>query len=134
LGGRLAFHHPLQKRLQAFPDASTQFREEFAVIEEIPSEHLGYRENKMPMGNGLDHSMAEPFSKFDDSLLVAGRAEVPALARESQKILMATLRAFDAGKSIMEVTAVEIPLNDLLDVRPEKPILFFKPFLIDLFK
>jgi hypothetical protein len=64
LGGRLAFHHPLQKRLQAFPDASTQFREEFAVIEEIPSEHLGYGENKMPMGNGLDDSMAEPFSKL----------------------------------------------------------------------
>jgi len=34
----------------------------------------------MAMGDGLDDLLAEPFSKFDDSLLVAGWAEVPALA------------------------------------------------------
>ncbi len=45
---------------------------------------------------------------------------------------MAALLASDAGKSIMEVTAVEIPVNDPLDMRTEKPILFFKPLLLDL--
>ena len=47
---------------------------------------------------------------------------------------MATLLASDAGKSITEITAVEISVNDPLDIRTEKPILFFKPFLIDLFE
>jgi hypothetical protein len=42
--------------------------------------------------------------------------------------------ASDASKSIVEVTAVEIPLIDLLDIRTEKAIPLFKPFLIDLFE
>jgi len=57
---------------------------------------------------------------------------VPAFAGKCQEILVAALLASDAGKSIMEVTAVEIPVNDLLDIRTEKAIPFFKPLLVDL--
>jgi hypothetical protein len=39
--------------------------------------------------------------------------------------------AFDPSKPVVKVTAVEIPVNDLLDIRTEKAILFFKPLLIE---
>jgi hypothetical protein len=86
----------------------------------------------MPMRDRLDYLLAEPFSEFHDPPLVARWAEVPALARESQKILMTTLFASDAGKPVVEVTAVEIPVNHLPDIGTEKPILFFKPLFIHL--
>ncbi len=45
---------------------------------------------------------------------------------------MAALLASDSGQSVMEFTAVEIPVNDMLDIRTEKAIQFFKPLLVHL--
>jgi len=88
----------------------------------------------MPMGYRLDHFLTQPLTKLHDSLLVARRAEVPALAGEGQKILVTTVCAFDAGKSIVEVATVKIPVNHAGDIRPKEAILPLKPFLIDLFE
>jgi len=88
----------------------------------------------MAMWDGLEDFLAEPLAKFHDALLVARWTEVAAFARESQKILMPALFASDPGKAVVEVTAVEISIDDLPDIGTEEPILFFKPFLIDLLK
>jgi hypothetical protein len=44
------------------------------------------------------------------------------------------LFASDTGKPVVKVTAFAISINDPLDIRTEKPIPFFKPFIIDLFE
>lgn len=45
---------------------------------------------------------------------------------------MTAIFASDASKAVVEVTAVQIPINNPPDIGTEKPILVFKPFLIDL--
>ena len=42
--------------------------------------------------------------------------------------------AFNAGKAVMGVAAVQIPVDDLSHVRPKEAILFLKTLLVDLFK
>ncbi len=47
---------------------------------------------------------------------------------------MAAIFAFDAGKSVVQVPAIKISVDDLLDIGTEKSILPFKPLFIDLEK
>jgi len=82
----------------------------------------------------LDHFLTQPLTKFHNPLLVTRRAEVPTLAGKCQKILVAAVCAFDAGKSIVEIATVKIPVNDAGNIRAKEAILPLKPLLIDLFK
>jgi hypothetical protein len=59
---------------------------------------------------------------------------MPALAGEGQKIFMAAVFAFHTGEAIVQIAAIEIPVNDLLEIGTEKSILPFKSFLINLEK
>jgi hypothetical protein len=70
----------IAKCFQRVPRASAQLREESSVIEEISPEDLGYAENEMTVRYGLEHFFTEPFPELHYSLLMAGRAEVAALA------------------------------------------------------
>jgi len=54
--------------------------------------------------------------------------------RERQKILMATIFTSDTGKSIMEITAIKVAINNLSHIGTEESILSFKVLFIDLFK
>jgi hypothetical protein len=47
---------------------------------------------------------------------------------------MAAIFAFHMGKAIVQISTVQIPVDDLLDIRTEKSIESFKTFLIDLEK
>jgi hypothetical protein len=88
----------------------------------------------MPVRNCLDYFLAEPFSEFNDPLLMAGWAEVPTLARKCQKILMAAVSTFHTSKAIVQDTAIKIAINHRSHIRSEKAILPFKALFIDLFK
>jgi hypothetical protein len=88
----------------------------------------------MPVGYRFDYLLAQPFPKLHNPLLVTRRTEVPSFARECQKVLVTAACASDAGKSIVKVATVEIPVNDAGDIRPKEAILPLKAFLIDLFK
>ena len=70
----------LEKHFQRVPCASAQLGEESSVIEEISPEDFGYAENEMTVRYGLEHFFTEPFPELHYSLLMAGRAEVAALA------------------------------------------------------
>ena len=58
---------------------------------------------------------------------MTGWAEVTPLAGEGQKILMAAVFAFHTGKAVVEIAAVQIPVNDLLKIGTVEPVLTFKP-------
>lgn len=86
------------------------------------------------MGHRLDHLLAEPLAKIHDPLLVARWTEVTPFARESQKILMATIPALDPGKAAVQIATVKIPIDYPFHVCAEKAILPRKPILIHLLK
>jgi hypothetical protein len=67
----------LEEFLQGLPGATTEFREQVSVIEEIPAEDFGYAENEMTVGNGSQDVFAKPLAEFNDTLLVTGWTEVP---------------------------------------------------------
>jgi len=58
----------------------TKLREESSVIQEVAPEDLGYAEDEVAMGNGLENLLAEPLAEFHDPLLVTGRTEMSAFA------------------------------------------------------
>ena len=47
---------------------------------------------------------------------------------------MATIPALDSDKTVMQIAAVEIPINDLFHIWAKRAILLLKPILINLFK
>jgi len=88
----------------------------------------------MPVRNLLEDIRAEPLPEFYHALLMAGRAEMAALAGECQEVLMAAVFTLHTGETVVQVAAVQIPVDDLLYIGTEKSIESFKTFLIDLEK
>jgi len=50
-------------------------------------------------------------------------AKVAALARKCQQIFVAAVFTFHAGKAIVQITAIEITVDHLLDIRPPESVL-----------
>jgi hypothetical protein len=86
----------------------------------------------MPMGNLLEDVHAQPFPEFHHALLMAGGAEVTALAGEGEQVFMAAVFAFDTGKAVVQIAAIEIAVNHLLDVRPPEAVMLGKMIIINL--
>jgi hypothetical protein len=64
-----------------------------------------------------------PYPKFHHTFLVAGGAEVTALAGKCQEVFVAAVFAFHTGKSVMQIAAIEVPVNDLLRMRSSESAL-----------
>jgi hypothetical protein len=88
----------------------------------------------MPVGNLLEHVGTEPFPEFHHPLLMAGRTEMTALAGEGQKIFMVAIPALDPGEAVMQVSAFQVAVNDLLKVGTPEPVRPFEALLVDLNK
>jgi len=50
-------------------------------------------------------------------------AEVAAFAGECQQVFMAAISAFHTGKAVVQIAAIQIPINHLLKIRPPESIL-----------
>jgi hypothetical protein len=57
---------------------------------------------------------------------------MPPLARKGQKVLMAAVPAAHPRKAVVQVAAVQVAIDYMADIRPEKPILALKTLFIDL--
>ena len=57
---------------------------------------------------------------------------MPALAGEGQKVLMIAVSALNAGKTIVQVAAVQVPVDDLQDIGSEESIGPLKSFFVTL--
>jgi len=57
-----------------------------------------------------------------------------ALAGEGQKIFMVAIPALHPGKAMLQVSAFQVAVNDLLKVGPPEPVWPFEPVLVDLNK
>jgi len=113
----------LEKYLQGFPGAPAQIGKELPVIQEASAQDLRNAENKMPVGDLLEDIHAEPFAELHHALLMAGWAEMTALAGEGQQVFVAAVNTFDTGETIVRVAAVEVAVYDLLDIGPPESVL-----------
>ena len=53
------------------------------------------------------------------------------LAGECQEIFMAAILAFDAGKAVVQIAAIEITIDHPLDIGPPETVLPGEMFVID---
>jgi len=61
---------------------------------------------------------------------MTGRAEVAALTREGQQVFVAAVLAFDTGKTVVQIAAVKVTVNHLLDIRPPEAVLLGEVLII----
>jgi len=111
-GGEFAFG---QVELEAHPVAqglgggAEEVVEEVAALAEDAAEHAGNGEDELAVGDGLAEGFGDPAGGAADAALMAGGAEVSALAGEGEEALVSALgvRALEAGESSGEVAALE---------------------------
>ena len=113
----------LQKDLQRLPGATAEGGKKFSVIEEVSTQNLRDAKDKMSMGYLFEDIHTEPLAEFHHALLVAGWAEVAALAGECQKVFVAAVFAFHTGKTVVQIAAIQVTINYLFDIRTPEAVL-----------
>lgn len=124
----------LKVLLEGLPGAPAETAKELSVIEKRPAEDLRDAEDPVAVGYGFNDLFEEPLAEFDHTLLMAGRAEVPALAGEGQEVLVAAGIAADSSEAVMEDATVKEPIDDVSRIRPKESVLAGKAFIVDLFQ
>ena len=105
------------------PGTAAQVMQQTAIIEKVPAQDLRDAEDEMPVRYLLEDIHAEPLAEFYDALLMARWAEMPALARKCQQIFMTAVSTFHSGKAVVQIAAVEIAIDHLLDIGPPETVL-----------
>ena len=113
----------LEKNLQGFPGAAAEIGKKLPIVKKVTAEDLRDAEYEMTVRNLLEDIHAEPFPEFHHPLLVAGWTKVAALARKCQQIFMAAVFTFHTCKAVVQITAIEIAIDHLLDVGPPESVL-----------
>jgi hypothetical protein len=84
------------------------------------------------MRDGLQDLLTKPLPELHHPFLVARGTEVSSFAREGQEILVATVLALDAGKTIVEDAAIKKAIDHLFHISTEETVLGGKALVIDL--
>ena len=77
----------------------------------------------MPVVNLLEDIHAEPLAELHDAFLVAGGTKMTALAGKCQEVFMTAVFTLHAGEAVVQIAAVEVPVNDLLQMRSPEAVL-----------
>jgi hypothetical protein len=91
--------------------------EQAAAIPTIGAQPLGDREHHLSVRHGRQERRVQPLRPDRESLGVATRAEVPALAGEGQQVLVRTGVAADAREVVFEDTATRVRTRELAALR-----------------
>jgi hypothetical protein len=113
----------LKKDLQGFPGAAAEIGKKLPIVEKVTAEDFRDAEDEMPVRNLLEDIHAEPLPEFHHTLLMTRGAEVAALAGKCQEIFVAAVFAFHTGKAVVQITAIEITIDHLLDIGPPEAVL-----------
>ena len=113
----------LEKNLQEFPGATAQIGKKLPIVEKVTAEDLRDAEYEMAVRDLFEDIHAEPLPEFDHALLVARWAKMPSFTRKCQQIFVAAVFTFHAGKAVVQITAIEIAIDHLLDIGPPEAVL-----------
>jgi hypothetical protein len=103
-GGRVRVRG-VEEGLQGLGRALPEFPEESTVLAGADPNHLRDREDILAVGNGRQGLVHHTATELENLLLVAGGAEVPPLAGESQMLFMPAGVTPDPGEPLGEVAA-----------------------------
>jgi len=65
----------------------------------------------------------KPLTELHHALLVTGRAEMTAFTGERQQIFVAAVFAFNPGKAVFQIAAVEIAADHFLNIMPPEAVI-----------
>jgi hypothetical protein len=102
---------------------AAEIGQKLPAVEEVSAEDCRDTEDDMPVGDLLEHIHVEPLPEFSHALLVTGGVDVAARAGESHEIFMAAILAFHTGKAVVQIAAIEIARDHLLDRGPPESVL-----------
>jgi hypothetical protein len=88
-----------------------QVGEEVAAFAEDAAQNSGNREDKLAVRHVVADACGDPAAGTADATLVAGGAEVAALAGEGEQAFVTAVRALEAGEARGEVAAAEEGLD-----------------------
>jgi len=121
--GFLFRHGLLDEDFQRFPCAAAESREQFSIIQKITAKDFGDAEYEMPVGYLLKDIHTQPLAELYNALLVAGWAKMAALTGKSQKVFMAAVLAFHAGKAVAKITTIQVTVEHLFDIGPPETVI-----------
>jgi len=96
-------------------------------MQEEAAQDLGDREDEVPVRNGPEHMPAEPLAELHGPFLPTAGAEFPLFAGEREDPFGAAGIAADAGKTCMQVAALQVVDHDLLQVGPPESVALLEP-------
>jgi hypothetical protein len=85
--------------------------EEVAAFAEDATQDSGDGEHELPVRDIVADAGGDPAARATNTALVAGGAEMPALAGESEQFFVTAVRALEAGETGCEVTTAEEGLD-----------------------
>lgn len=85
--------------------------EERASLAENAAQDSGDGEHELPVRHVVADAGGDPAARATNTALVAGGAEMPALAGEGEQFFVTTVRAVEAGETGGEVAAAEKGLD-----------------------
>jgi hypothetical protein len=132
--GSLFRYGLLHENLQGFPGATAKGGKKFSIIQKVPAENLRDAEDKMPVGYLFEDINAEPFAEFHHTFLVARGAKMPSFTRKRQQVFVAAVFTFDAGKTIVQIAAIEITIDYFFDIGPPESVLPRETVIVFLHK
>jgi hypothetical protein len=95
----------------------------FLSYKEVTAEDFRDAEDKMPVRDLLEDIHTKPFPEFHHAFLMTGRAKVPPFTGKCQQVFVAAVFAFNSGKSVVQIAAIQIPINHLLKIRPPESVM-----------
>ena len=111
-----------------------EFLDQFAMKSKIRTKHFQDREREMPVWHWREDGLGKQRAEELHFLLVARRAEPPALARERQQVFVGAVVAAHAGEAVGEIPAAHELADDLRDDRAQEPVIVLVGLGVDVQK
>jgi hypothetical protein len=127
----VASEHRLEALFQRLERTPGEESQEPALTFEQASDRLGDGEDEMSVGNGREDLLPELLGEQGRALGLAGRTEVPGLARERQQVLPLARRAAYSGEAVVKTAAVEERLDAAAHDRAQRSARGLEPLLVD---
>ena len=105
--------------------------EQAAAIETVRAQPLGDREHHLPVRHQREQRGVQPLRPAREALGVATGAELPALAREGEEVLVRAGVAADAGEAVLQHAAREELVSDLRDHGAPRTVLACEALIVD---
>ena len=126
---RVPGHH-LEVTVQRAEGATAEITQEAAIELEEDPQPLGDGEDDLAMRHVQEKRLPHPLPPLLNALGMTRWAESPGPAGEHDQPFFGAVRTPDAGEARARVAAVKIPLDHVLDDRPEIPKLPLEPVLV----